>query len=136
MLQNGNNRKMSGKSKIPGSLIYNVPGSRSGGIQLRSVRSIVVQSPWGGLCTPFRANKLGAFPAVPDSPLGSRFPRLPAAFWSRIRERPDFYDSFRKFPQTAGFFRFLPAFSACFWKFRSSFKLDIRPFLHFEKCNP
>ena len=49
------------------------------GIQLVSVRSIVVQSPWSGLCTPFRANKLGALPASPDSPLGRRFPHLPPA---------------------------------------------------------
>ena len=46
---------------------------------------------------------------------------------------------FRPFPEISvncRFFPFLPAYSACFWKFRSSFILDIRPFLHFEKCNP
>ena len=35
----------------------------------------------------------------------------PAAFWSRIRERSGFSDSFCKFPQTAGFF---PLFSGFF----------------------
>ena len=49
-----------GKSTLPG---VEVAG-------FDTVRSIVAQSPWSGLCSPFRANKLGAFPALPDSPLG------------------------------------------------------------------
>ena len=35
-----------------------------------SVRSIVAETPWSGASAPFRANKLGAFPASPDSPPG------------------------------------------------------------------
>ena len=116
-LQSGNKRKNRRKSKTPGALIYNVPGSRSGGIQLRSVCSIVVQSPWGGLCNPFRANKLGALPAVPDSPLGSRFPRLPAAFWSRTKDFASFSASFRFLPEFALFFLLFPVFAACFLAF-------------------
>ena len=37
---------------------------------------MVVQNPWSGFCTPFRANKLGALPAAPDTPPGRRFPRF------------------------------------------------------------
>ena len=42
-----------------------------------TVRSMVARNPWSGFRSPFRANKLGAFPASPDSPPGWHFPRLP-----------------------------------------------------------
>ena len=116
-LQSGNKRKNRRKSKTPGALIYNVPGSRSGGIQLRSVRSIVVQSPWGGLCTPFRANKLGALPAVPDFPTGE-----PLSSFARGLLVPNqrFCRFFRFFPLPSGIclvFPFFPVFAACFLAF-------------------
>ena len=68
-------------------------------------------------------------------PTGLTLPSFAAAFWSRIRECPYFSDSFRKFPQPAGFFRFFPAFSACFRKFPCGFILDIRHFLLFCRFN-
>ena len=39
--QTGKKRKTSRKSKTPGALIYNVPGSRSGGIPLRAATDMV-----------------------------------------------------------------------------------------------
>ena len=75
----GHVHKNSAERKTRKALWIKPSGSRSDGIQLRSVRSMVVQNPWSGFCTPFRANKLGALPASPDSPQGRRFPPLPTA---------------------------------------------------------
>ncbi len=46
-LQSGNKRKNRRKSKTPGALIYNVPGSRSGGIPFRAANSIGLTPHWG-----------------------------------------------------------------------------------------
>ena len=46
-------------------------------VEPTSVRSMVVRSPWSGLPSPFRANKLESLPASQDSPPGCRFSRLP-----------------------------------------------------------
>ena len=89
-------RKTRTKSKTPGALIYNVPGSRSGGIPLRAATDMVATVHWtvsrGGIryrslnrrCSrlerarrSFRANKLGALLPSANAPLGHRFPPLP-----------------------------------------------------------
>ena len=46
-------------------------------VEPTSVRSMVVRSPWSGLPSPFRANKLESLPASQDSSPGCRFSRLP-----------------------------------------------------------
>jgi len=81
---------------------------RSGRIQLRSVRSIVVQSPWGGLCTPFRANKLSFLPPDGGQPTG-----LTGASFARGLLVPNqrFCRFFRFFPLPSGICPVFPVFS-------------------------
>ena len=57
-LQIGKKRKTRTKSKTPGALIYNVPGSRSGGIRYRSLNRRC--SRLERARRSFRANKLGS----------------------------------------------------------------------------
>ena len=64
------------KNRKPGSVGKStLPGVEVAGFD--TVRSMVARNPWSGFRSPFRANKLGAFPASPDSPPGWHFPRLP-----------------------------------------------------------
>ena len=64
------------QNRKPGSVGKStLPGVEAAGFD--TVRSMVARNPWSGFRSPFRANKLGAFPASPDSPPGWHFPRLP-----------------------------------------------------------
>ena len=85
-----------------------------------TVRSMVARSPWSGLRSPFRANKLESLSPSAISPLGNRVSRLPRPFgpepkiWSVF---PVISASFRNLPPTpafSGLFRLFPGTSAHF----------------------
>ena len=141
---NRKNTTTAGKSKTPGTLIYNVPGSRSGGIPLRAATNIVVTPHWGdhSLFVEKGFDEISAtgghrilsprpFQGLrfrnPDTKIAKPgYPQGASRFCCRsggIRTRgllvPNqrFGRFFRLFPLPSGIFRQLspfPVFSACF----------------------
>ena len=102
--QTGKKRKTSRKSKTPGALIYNVPGSRSGGIPLRAAISILALFPWSGRICLFRLIRSPLF-AFSDAPPGRRSARSPTTFGSRSKDIVSFSGYYHLFPGISAYFQ-------------------------------
>ena len=152
-LQSGNKRK-NRREKNPGSIDLQCPGEskwRDSPFGPRPLQGHVFNFHHSGIVSKWRDSKrnlnrrgtpleraLRSFRlirspsfACGDAPPGRRSARSPPAFGPEAKILSVFPALSGIFSKAVGFFRFLPAFSACFWKFRSSLKLDIRHFLDY-----
>ena len=107
-MQIGKKRKTRTKSKTPGALIYNVPGSRSGGIPLRAATDMVATPHCGARFLSVEKgfdeiSATGGHRILSPRPFGPE-----SKIWSVFRFSPLLFSEYRQMPVVAGFSRLFP----------------------------